>query len=68
MNYDEFLRGMKGPMNERRMAMTKRCFDYMDKDGSGQLTIEVRLPPALCALRRLCLHPPLAPTPALHRT
>ncbi len=39
VNYDEFLRGMKGDMNERRTAMVRRCFEYMDKDGSGHLTI-----------------------------
>jgi len=26
-------------MNERRTAMVRRCFEYMDKDGSGHLTI-----------------------------
>ena len=37
--YDEFLREIMGPMNARRVALVKKAFQIIDKDGSGILDI-----------------------------
>lgn len=37
INYNEFLRGMMGEMNERRTALVMRAFAIIDRDGSGTL-------------------------------
>jgi len=34
---DEFLRGLRDPLTERREAMVWRAFGLMDRDGSGQI-------------------------------
>ncbi len=39
ITYDEFVRGLREPLSERRLAMVKRAFALMDKDGSGQVTV-----------------------------
>jgi len=39
ISYDEFLRGVCGEMNDFRLALAKRAFKIMDKDGSGQIDI-----------------------------
>jgi Ca2+-binding EF-hand superfamily protein len=39
ISYDEFLRGVCGEMNDFRMALAKRAFKVMDKDGSGEIDI-----------------------------
>ena len=35
--YDEFLSVVKGPMNKNRVALVKRAYKKLDKDGSGQV-------------------------------
>lgn len=40
ISYDEFLRGLRGPMNNRRRNLVLLAFDTLDKDGSGQVTVE----------------------------
>ena len=35
--YDEFLTVVKGPMNKNRVALVKRAYQKLDKDGSGQV-------------------------------
>jgi len=40
IDYDEFLRVVRGPMNARRVALVDRAFDKLDKDGSGQVDFE----------------------------
>lgn len=40
INYDEFLKNVKGPMNDRRKAIVKRAFDKMDIDKNGFLEIQ----------------------------
>lgn len=39
INYDEFLRGVRGEMNDFRRRLTDKAFKIMDKDGSGVLEI-----------------------------
>jgi len=39
ISYDEFLRGLRGGMSDRRKAMVQRCFAVMDRDGSGVITL-----------------------------
>jgi len=39
ISYDEFLRGVCGEMNDFRLALAKRAFKIMDKDGSGEIDI-----------------------------
>ena len=39
INYDEFLRGIMGQMNQNRVSLVKRAFAKIDKDGNGVLTI-----------------------------
>lgn len=40
ISYEEFLRGLREPLTERRKAIVKRAFDLMDKDGSGQIQVK----------------------------
>jgi Ca2+-binding EF-hand superfamily protein len=37
ISLDEFLRGLRDPLTERREAMVWRAFALMDRDGSGQI-------------------------------
>lgn len=39
VEYDEFIRTIRGPMNNARKAVVKKAFAIMDKDGSGFLDI-----------------------------
>ena len=39
INYDEFLRAVRGPMNDLRTGMVDKAFRKIDKDGSGTLEI-----------------------------
>jgi len=39
IEYDEFLRCIRGPMNANRKAIVMRAFKKMDKDGSGMIDI-----------------------------
>ena len=40
IGYEEFLRGMREELNERKKAMVQRAFDMLDKDGSGIITVK----------------------------
>lgn len=40
ITYDEFTRGMRDDLTDRRLAMTKKAFIMMDRDKSGTITIE----------------------------
>ena len=37
ISIEEFLRGLRDPLTERREAMVWRAFELMDRDGSGQI-------------------------------
>ena len=39
VSYDEFLRMVRGEMNQFRVSIAKKAFKIMDKDGSGNLDI-----------------------------
>lgn len=39
ISYDEFLRSIRGKMNDARAAIAKKAYKIMDSDGSGQLDI-----------------------------
>jgi Ca2+-binding EF-hand superfamily protein len=39
IDYDEFLRGVRGEMNQFRQNIAKKAFKIMDKDGSGVLDV-----------------------------
>lgn len=38
LSYDEFLRGVRGEMNDRRKELVKMAFEVLDMDKSGQIT------------------------------
>jgi Ca2+-binding EF-hand superfamily protein len=40
ITYEEFLRGLREELTERRQYMVGKAFALMDKDGSGQITVE----------------------------
>jgi Ca2+-binding EF-hand superfamily protein len=35
ISYDEFVRGLREPLSERRLKMVQKAFTQMDRDGSG---------------------------------
>jgi len=35
VSYDEFIRVVRGDMNEMRSELVKKAFEVLDKDGSG---------------------------------
>ena len=39
VTYEEFLRGLRDELTERRAAMVKKAFLIMDRDGSGTITV-----------------------------
>jgi len=39
ITYEEFLKGLREPMNERRKALLDKVFTSLDKNGSGDITI-----------------------------
>ena len=39
ISYDEFLSGLREPLNERRMNMVKKAFAMLDKSGNGTITV-----------------------------
>lgn len=39
VDYNEFLRTVRGPMNATRVAITNRAFDKFDRDGNGYIDI-----------------------------
>ena len=40
VSYDEFLRGLRDSLNDRRLNMVKKSFSIMDKDKSGSITVQ----------------------------
>ena len=40
VSFDEFLRGLRDPLTERRRKMVDKAFFLMDKDGSGKITVQ----------------------------
>jgi len=40
ISYEEFIRGLKEPLNERRKALVQKVFRNMDKDHSGKITVK----------------------------
>ncbi len=40
INYDEFLRALRGEMNERRTKLVDMAFNKLDKTGDGRVTFE----------------------------
>ena len=40
LSFDEFMRAIRGDMNERRTNMVHQAYAVLDKDGSGQVTIK----------------------------
>ena len=38
ITYEEFIRGLREPLTERRLKMVEKAFALMDKNGSGELT------------------------------
>ena len=40
ISYEEFLRGMREELNDRKKGMVQRAFDMLDKDGSGVITFK----------------------------
>jgi Ca2+-binding EF-hand superfamily protein len=39
VSYEEFIRGLRDELTERRRAIVERAFAVLDRDGSGQITI-----------------------------
>jgi Ca2+-binding EF-hand superfamily protein len=39
ISYDEFIRAIRGPMNQARKRMVAQAFDKLDKDGNGWIDI-----------------------------
>lgn len=39
LEYDEFLRNIRGPMNESRKSLVTEAFNKLDKDGNGILEV-----------------------------
>ena len=39
LSFDEFLRAIRGDLNDRRRNMVHQAYKVLDKDGSGQVTI-----------------------------
>lgn len=40
ITYEEFLRGMRDELTERKKAMVEKAFKILDKDGSGKITVQ----------------------------
>lgn len=40
LSFDEFLRAIRGELNARRLDMVHQAYRVLDKDGSGQVTID----------------------------
>ena len=39
ISYDEFLSGLREPLNDRRLNMVKKAFAMLDNNGSGEITV-----------------------------
>ena len=40
ITYEEFIRGLREPLSDRRKKMVQKAFSLMDKNGSGEITIQ----------------------------
>lgn len=40
IDYDEFLRGIVGAMNKRRLVIVKKAFEKLDKNGNGKVELD----------------------------
>ncbi|GMH70544.1 hypothetical protein TrRE_jg9014, partial [Triparma retinervis] len=40
ISFDEFLKGLRGPMSGRRKDLVNQAFDVVDKTGDGRVTVE----------------------------
>ena len=40
LSFNEFLRAIRGDLNERRLGMVHQAYRVLDKDGSGQVTLK----------------------------
>ncbi|GMH63836.1 hypothetical protein TrLO_g596 [Triparma laevis f. longispina] len=40
VSFDEFLKGLRGPMSDRRKRLVNLAFDVVDKTGDGSVTVE----------------------------
>ena len=40
LSFDEFLRAIRGTLNDRRLDMVHQAYRVLDKDGSGQVTLD----------------------------
>lgn len=40
IKFDEFLRVIKGELNENRLALVERAFEKLDRDKSGKIEVE----------------------------
>ena len=40
VSFDEFLKGLRGPMSDRRKKLVNLAFDVVDKTGDGSVTVE----------------------------
>jgi calcyphosin len=39
VSYEEFVRGLREPLTERRRKIVEKAFKLLDKDGSGVITV-----------------------------
>ena len=39
IGYEEFIRGLREPLTDRRLNMVKKAFQKMDTNGSGKVTV-----------------------------
>lgn len=40
ISFNEFLRALRGSMNDRRRAVVQRAYDVLDVSGDGRVTME----------------------------
>lgn len=40
ISYEEFMRGLREPLTERRKNMVERAFEIMDRNGCGEITVQ----------------------------
>lgn len=40
VSYDEFIRCLRGDLNERRLALVHLAFEKLDKTGDGKVTVD----------------------------
>lgn len=39
ISFEEFIRGLREPLNERRLKMVQKAYQQLDKDDSGKITL-----------------------------